>query len=89
MVTDNSVISKMLIQQLLHWCCKLRRSAILHKKCAIDTSELLQCWNELVAQKRFITCPIDCTTEPKGPISSKKKRPTINSAVNRHHIVTF
>ncbi|GBM01146.1 hypothetical protein AVEN_27244-1 [Araneus ventricosus] len=61
MVTDNSVISKMQIQQLLHWWCNVRRSAILHKNCAIHTSVLLQCWKELVAQKRFIMCPIDCT----------------------------
>ncbi|GBN08572.1 hypothetical protein AVEN_264852-1 [Araneus ventricosus] len=32
-----------------------------HNNCAIYTSTLLQCWNELVSQKRFITCPIDCT----------------------------
>ncbi|GBN32499.1 hypothetical protein AVEN_89343-1 [Araneus ventricosus] len=50
----------MQIQQLFHWCCNVRRSSILHKNCAIHTSALLQCWNELVAQKRFITCPIDC-----------------------------
>ncbi|GBL86606.1 Diuretic hormone receptor [Araneus ventricosus] len=61
MATDNSAISKMQIQQLLHCCFNVRRSAILHKNCAIHTSALLQCWNELVAQKRFITCPIDCT----------------------------
>ncbi|GBM30364.1 hypothetical protein AVEN_21480-1 [Araneus ventricosus] len=61
MTTDNSVISKMQIQQLLHWCSNVLRSAILHKNCAINTSALLQCWNELVSQKRFITCPIDCT----------------------------
>ncbi|GBO31290.1 hypothetical protein AVEN_204471-1 [Araneus ventricosus] len=61
MATDNSVISKMQIQQLLHWCCNVRRSAILHNKFAVHTSALLQCWNELVAQKRFITCPIDCS----------------------------
>ncbi|GBN63550.1 hypothetical protein AVEN_79477-1 [Araneus ventricosus] len=48
------------IQQLLHWCCNVRRSTILYKNCAIHTSALLQCWNELFAQKRFITCPIDC-----------------------------
>ncbi|GBM59174.1 hypothetical protein AVEN_18062-1 [Araneus ventricosus] len=51
----------MQIQQLLHWCCNVRRSAISHKNFAIHTSSLFQCWNELVAQKRFITCPIDCT----------------------------
>ncbi|GBO24652.1 hypothetical protein AVEN_112779-1 [Araneus ventricosus] len=51
----------MQIQQLLHWCCYVRRSAILHKNCAIHTSALLQCWNELVSQKRFITCIFDCT----------------------------
>ncbi|GBM60013.1 hypothetical protein AVEN_147580-1 [Araneus ventricosus] len=31
------------------------------KNCAFHTSALLQCWNELVVQKRLITCPIDCT----------------------------
>ncbi|GBM07388.1 hypothetical protein AVEN_26468-1 [Araneus ventricosus] len=46
---------------LLHWCCNVRRSAILHKNCAIHTSALWQWWNELVAQKTFITCPIGCT----------------------------
>ncbi|GBL88078.1 hypothetical protein AVEN_19756-1 [Araneus ventricosus] len=51
----------MQIQQLLQRCCNVQRSAILHKNCAIHTSVLLQCWNKLVAQKRFITCPIDCT----------------------------
>ncbi|GBL93694.1 hypothetical protein AVEN_166743-1 [Araneus ventricosus] len=50
----------MQIQQLIQ-CCNVRRSAILHKNCAIHISTLLQCWNELVSQKRFITCPIDCT----------------------------
>ncbi|GBM09616.1 hypothetical protein AVEN_60255-1 [Araneus ventricosus] len=59
MAADNLVISKM--QQLLHWCFNVRRSAILHKNCAIHTSALLQCWNELVTQKKFMTCPIDCT----------------------------
>ncbi|GBM71739.1 hypothetical protein AVEN_269210-1 [Araneus ventricosus] len=91
MATDNSVISKKQIQPLLHWCCNVRRTTILHKNCAIHTSVLwiaqpatsvqltcnqlipLQCWNELVARKRIITCPIDCTTGPKGPISSKKE----------------
>ncbi|GBN73233.1 hypothetical protein AVEN_138836-1 [Araneus ventricosus] len=34
---------------------------ILHKNRAIHTSALLQFWNELVSQKKFITCPIDCT----------------------------
>ncbi|GBN21950.1 hypothetical protein AVEN_5063-1 [Araneus ventricosus] len=61
MATDNSVISKMQIQKLIHWCCNVPRSAILHKNCAIHTSALLQCWDELVSQKRFLTCPIDCT----------------------------
>ncbi|GBL89992.1 hypothetical protein AVEN_178396-1 [Araneus ventricosus] len=51
----------MQIQQLLHWCCNVRRSAILHKNCAIHTSALLQCWNELISEKIFITCPVDCT----------------------------
>ncbi|GBM42218.1 hypothetical protein AVEN_234953-1 [Araneus ventricosus] len=32
-----------------------------HKNCAIYTSTLLQCWNKLVSQNSFITCPIDCT----------------------------
>ncbi|GBO26454.1 hypothetical protein AVEN_148559-1 [Araneus ventricosus] len=61
MATDNSVISKMQIQQLLQWCCNVQRSAILHKNCAIHTSALLQCWNERLSRKRFITCSIDCT----------------------------
>ncbi|GBM02548.1 hypothetical protein AVEN_178481-1 [Araneus ventricosus] len=46
---------------MLHWCCNVRRRAILHKNCAIHTSALLQCWNELVAERRFITYSIDCT----------------------------
>ncbi|GBM81186.1 hypothetical protein AVEN_35495-1 [Araneus ventricosus] len=59
MATDNSVISKMQIQQQLHWCCNVLRRAILHKNCAIHTSALFQCLNEPVAQRRFITCPIE------------------------------
>ncbi|GBN46534.1 hypothetical protein AVEN_193053-1 [Araneus ventricosus] len=51
----------MQILQLLYWCCNVRKSTILHNNCAIHTSEFLQCWNELVSQKIFITCPIDCT----------------------------
>ncbi|GBN79302.1 hypothetical protein AVEN_144710-1 [Araneus ventricosus] len=61
MATDNSVISKMQIQQLLHWCSNVRRGVILHTNCAIHTSMLLQCLNEIVTQKIFVTCPIDCT----------------------------
>ncbi|GBN94893.1 hypothetical protein AVEN_73929-1 [Araneus ventricosus] len=48
-------------EKSLNRICKVWRSAILHENCAIHTSALLQCWNELVSQKRFITRPIDCT----------------------------
>ncbi|GBO31380.1 hypothetical protein AVEN_267246-1 [Araneus ventricosus] len=51
----------MQIQQLLHWCFNVRRSTILHKNFAVHTSPLLHCWNELVAQKRFIKCLIGCS----------------------------
>ncbi|GBN76155.1 hypothetical protein AVEN_211371-1 [Araneus ventricosus] len=54
----------------------------------IVLSALLQCWNELVAQKIFVPLTVQ-VTRPEGSISSKKKGPTINAAVNPHHTVTF
>ncbi|GBM48337.1 hypothetical protein AVEN_106535-1 [Araneus ventricosus] len=38
-----------------------RRRAVLHESCATHTSTLLKCWNDVVAQKRFIAYAIDGT----------------------------
>lgn len=65
MAAADSVIFKMEIQMemLLHLCYNVRRSVILHKKCAVPTLALFKCWDELVVHAIFIMCTIDCTSD--------------------------
>ncbi|GBN19601.1 hypothetical protein AVEN_246986-1 [Araneus ventricosus] len=41
--------------------CNVWRSAVLHENCAIHTCKVLKCWNDMVAQNRFIAFTIDGT----------------------------
>ena len=62
MKADNSSISEMPLQQLVHWIRNVQRSAILHKNDPIKTSTLLKSWKDVDAQKT----PIVLTSDGNG-----------------------
>ncbi|GBM47114.1 hypothetical protein AVEN_24245-1 [Araneus ventricosus] len=61
MTADNSIISEVHAEKALNEIFNVWRGAVLHDNCVTHTSTLLKCWNDMVAQKRFIAYTIDGT----------------------------
>ncbi|GBM17123.1 hypothetical protein AVEN_251039-1 [Araneus ventricosus] len=61
MTADNSIISEIHAEKSLNKICNVWRCAVLPENYATYTSTLLKCWNDMVAQKRFIEYTIDST----------------------------